>query len=239
MSEELNKMRFPLVVRENQRGFLRKIILQQQPTCCSGVSPCIACGTPPFRLNNKRTEIRYIFSIIRRTKHKILTKKIKGILNHHYIDWREEIAYMKTKKALAGLLGLFGSFPAFSFTGFLLPLSFAFLLTDNLQNPNQNVTFPNFSQTEDESRHHNQAIKTKIPKRGRKPSDPMNQSQNQHKKTLQKDRKPTHLLSAFFVVSAFDFDPFISKPVGEKLRSVKIEAKTADQRIRSASNDRK
>lgn len=144
---------------------------------------------------------------------------------------------MKTKKALAGLLGLFGSFPAFSFTGFLLPLSFAFLLTDNLQNPNQNVTFPNFSQTEDESRHHNQAIKTKIPKTRTKT---IRSDESITKSTqLRKDRKPTHLLSAFFVVSAFDFDPFISKPVGEKLRSVKIEAKTADQRIRSASNDRK
>lgn len=135
---------------------------------------------------------------------------------------------MKTKKALAGLLGLFGSFPAFSFTGFLLPLSFAFLLTDNLQNPNQNVTFPNFSQIKDESRHQNQAIKTEISKTSTKTIRSDESITESTQKTLRKDRKPTHLLSAFFVVSAFDFDPFISKPVGEKLRSVKIEAKTAD-----------
>lgn len=46
------------------------------------------------------------------------------------LRWR--IAYMKTKKALGGLLGMFGSFFAFSFfAGFLLPRSLVFF-TDNL-----------------------------------------------------------------------------------------------------------
>lgn len=49
---------------------------------------------------------------------------------------------MNTKKALAGLLGLLGSFTAFSFfTGCLLPRSLAFLFTDNLQNPQTKVIF--------------------------------------------------------------------------------------------------
>lgn len=71
------KCDFRLLLGKIKEAFCEKNLLQQQPTCCSGVSPCIAFGTPPFRLKDKRTEIRYIFSI-RRTKHKISTTKKKS-----------------------------------------------------------------------------------------------------------------------------------------------------------------
>lgn len=47
------------------------------------------------------------------------------------------------------------------------------------------------------------------------------------------EKKKTHLLSAFFVVPALDFAPFMARSVGEELRSVRIdenEAKNSENR---------
>lgn len=58
---------------------------------------------------------------------------------------------MKTKKALAGLLGLFGSFPAF-FAGLLAPALLVFNLTkfnnnkqNQIQRPQKQTNTPNIS----------------------------------------------------------------------------------------------
>lgn len=125
---------------------------------------------------------------------------------------------MNTKKALAGLLGLLGSFTAFSFfTGCLLPRSLAFLFTDNLQNPQTKVIF----HTKKRYRCQSLAIQTRISKNHRKISRSDKSIAESREKKVRKGGKKTHLLSAFFAVSALDFDPFMASPVGKKLRSVK------------------
>lgn len=90
---------------------------QQRLICCWGASLCTSSWNPPCINHTNPKNIKKMFTkkLIKR-KREIEKPKIKK---------RRDTPYMNTKKALAGLFGLFGSLAGFPFfTGFLLAAPF-------------------------------------------------------------------------------------------------------------------